>query len=166
MQSRYLFGFNCLFSLIFFFGFFLQVPVLDMIDRFLVDRARLFFPRACFSTSPPRLAKKKMPPKKAPPREKRVLLGRPGNNLKIGIVGRFCAPCFPCLVSMSPQVFLTSESHPSSTSCLKQVRHLSLVSIRCPPHSHPHSRPRQSCQLPLCNDKPRRGPHSRPRCSF
>ncbi|EKM78578.1 hypothetical protein AGABI1DRAFT_85507 [Agaricus bisporus var. burnettii JB137-S8] len=28
-----------------------------------------------------------MPPKKAPPREKRVLLGRPGNNLKIGIVG-------------------------------------------------------------------------------
>ena len=28
-----------------------------------------------------------MPPKKAPPQEKKVLLGRPGNNLKIGIVG-------------------------------------------------------------------------------
>ncbi|KAJ7284693.1 P-loop containing nucleoside triphosphate hydrolase protein [Mycena rebaudengoi] len=40
----------------------------------------------CFSTSPPRLAKKNMPPKKAVV-EKKTLLGRPGNNLKIGIVG-------------------------------------------------------------------------------
>ncbi|KAJ7454837.1 P-loop containing nucleoside triphosphate hydrolase protein [Mycena latifolia] len=39
-----------------------------------------------FSTSPPRFAKKKMPPKKAAA-EKKTLLGRPGNNLKIGIVG-------------------------------------------------------------------------------
>ncbi|KAG2146069.1 P-loop containing nucleoside triphosphate hydrolase protein [Suillus bovinus] len=31
--------------------------------------------------------KKKMPPKKAPAAEKKVLLGRPSNNLKIGIVG-------------------------------------------------------------------------------
>jgi len=31
--------------------------------------------------------KKRMPPKKAPPQEKKVLLGRPSNNLKIGIVG-------------------------------------------------------------------------------
>jgi obg-like ATPase 1 len=30
-----------------------------------------------------------MPPKKAPPQEKKVLLGRPSNNLKIGIVGTF-----------------------------------------------------------------------------
>ena len=30
-----------------------------------------------------------MPPKKAPPQEKKVLLGRPSNNLKIGIVGAF-----------------------------------------------------------------------------
>lgn len=30
-----------------------------------------------------------MPPKKAPEKEKKVLLGRPSNNLKIGIVGRF-----------------------------------------------------------------------------
>ena len=28
-----------------------------------------------------------MPPKKAPTQEKKVLLGRPSNNLKIGIVG-------------------------------------------------------------------------------
>jgi len=41
-----------------------------------------------FSTSATRAAKKKMPPKKALP-EKKVLLGRPGNNLKIGIVGVF-----------------------------------------------------------------------------
>ncbi|PAV16426.1 cytoplasmic [Pyrrhoderma noxium] len=40
-----------------------------------------------FSTTQPTLAKKKMPPKKAPEKEKKALLGRPSNNLKIGIVG-------------------------------------------------------------------------------
>ncbi|KAJ6570249.1 P-loop containing nucleoside triphosphate hydrolase protein [Mycena vulgaris] len=39
-----------------------------------------------FSTSSPRFIKRKMPPKKAVT-EKKTLLGRPGNNLKIGIVG-------------------------------------------------------------------------------
>jgi len=32
-----------------------------------------------------------MPPKKTPVQEKRTLLGRPGNNLKVGIVGLFPA---------------------------------------------------------------------------
>jgi obg-like ATPase 1 len=32
-----------------------------------------------------------MPPKKAAAPEKKTLLGRPGNNLKIGIVGLFAA---------------------------------------------------------------------------
>lgn len=76
---------------------FLLRPFLAMIDRFLVDRAGLrsfsfsLFQShpARFSTSPPSFAKKRMPPKKAPPPEKRTLLGRPGNNLKIGIVGLF-----------------------------------------------------------------------------
>jgi obg-like ATPase 1 len=36
--------------------------------------------------------KKRMPPKKAVTQEKKILLGRPGNNLKIGIVGLFSAP--------------------------------------------------------------------------
>ncbi|KAF6743265.1 cytoplasmic protein [Ephemerocybe angulata] len=40
-----------------------------------------------FSTSSILLAKKKMPPKKAAAPEKKALLGRPSNNLKIGIVG-------------------------------------------------------------------------------
>ncbi|KAG6910115.1 hypothetical protein DXG01_013169 [Tephrocybe rancida] len=44
-------------------------------------RARLF------SASPSRSIKKKMPPKKAAAQEKKTLLGRPSNNLKIGIVG-------------------------------------------------------------------------------
>ena len=35
-----------------------------------------------------------MPPKKAPPQEKKVLLGRPSNNLKIGIVGALCVPAY------------------------------------------------------------------------
>lgn len=44
-----------------------------------------------FSVSYPVYAKKKksMPPKKAAKEEKKALLGRPGNNLKIGIVGLF-----------------------------------------------------------------------------
>ncbi|CAA7268169.1 unnamed protein product [Cyclocybe aegerita] len=41
----------------------------------------------CFSTTASLLAKKKMPPKKAAAPEKKTLLGRPSNNLKIGIVG-------------------------------------------------------------------------------
>lgn len=77
-----------------------------MIDRFLVDRAglrslsfSLFQLRpARFSTSSPFFAKKRMPPKKAAPQEKRALLGRPGNNLKIGIVGLFSA--LPSLSSL------------------------------------------------------------------
>lgn len=41
-----------------------------------------------FSTSPSRQAKKRnMPPKKNQEKEKKILLGRPSNNLKIGIVG-------------------------------------------------------------------------------
>jgi hypothetical protein len=32
---------------------------------------------------------KRMPPKKAAAAEKKVLLGRPSNNLKVGIVGAF-----------------------------------------------------------------------------
>lgn len=36
--------------------------------------------------------KKRMPPKKAAQPEKKVLLGRPSNNLKIGIVGLFDLP--------------------------------------------------------------------------
>ncbi|KAG9224759.1 hypothetical protein CCMSSC00406_0002090 [Pleurotus cornucopiae] len=40
-----------------------------------------------FSSSPVACTKKRMPPKKAPAAEKKTLLGRPSNNLKIGIVG-------------------------------------------------------------------------------
>lgn len=49
----------------------------------------LSFPFAAarlFSSTTPR-HKKRMPPKKAPAQEKKTLLGRPSNNLKIGIVG-------------------------------------------------------------------------------
>ncbi|KAJ6612264.1 P-loop containing nucleoside triphosphate hydrolase protein [Mycena sp. CBHHK59/15] len=55
--------------------------------RILASPALLYSPSAShFSTSLPRFVKKKMPPKKAVV-EKKTLLGRPGNNLKIGIVG-------------------------------------------------------------------------------
>ena len=50
--------------------------------------------RRTFSVSSPALSsvKKRMPPKKAPVQEKKVLLGRPSNNLKIGIVGALFIP--------------------------------------------------------------------------
>ena len=49
-----------------------------------------------------------MPPKKALPQEKKVLLGRPGNNLKIGIVGAFLlitfhSPVTPLSPHRTPQ---------------------------------------------------------------
>lgn len=50
-----------------------------------------------FSFTAPLAAKKRnMPPKKAAKDEKKTLLGRPGNNLKIGIVGRFAAYARRC----------------------------------------------------------------------
>lgn len=48
------------------------------------------FASRTFSTFHPCLAKKRsMPPKKAAAKEAKSVLGRPGNNLKIGIVGLF-----------------------------------------------------------------------------
>ena len=44
-----------------------------------------------------------MPPKKAPAQEKKTLLGRPGNNLKIGIVGLFIRQSISCF-SLTPSV--------------------------------------------------------------
>jgi hypothetical protein len=49
---------------------------------------------------PPSKLKKKMPPKKAAAPEKKILLGRPSNNLKIGIVGTWQS--FPCLLQSHP----------------------------------------------------------------
>jgi hypothetical protein len=46
-----------------------------------------------FSSSAPAYVKKKMPPKKAAAAEKKTVLGRPSNNLKIGIVGLFTLWC-------------------------------------------------------------------------
>ena len=59
----------------------------QILHRYTTTSRLLDFP-AFFSTSVIREAKKKMPPKKSAP-ERKVLLGRPGNNLKIGIVGLF-----------------------------------------------------------------------------
>lgn len=63
---------------------------LEMRDRLSLLSLSLYTHRT-FSLSSAALAsrKKRMPPKKAPVQEKRVLLGRPSNNLKIGIVGTF-----------------------------------------------------------------------------
>ncbi|KAG9315134.1 P-loop containing nucleoside triphosphate hydrolase protein [Chiua virens] len=60
-----------------------------MIDRFGCRRSLLYHHLTrLFSVSPVTQAKpRKMPPKKASAQEKKVLLGRPSNNLKIGIVG-------------------------------------------------------------------------------
>jgi obg-like ATPase 1 len=54
-----------------------------------IYRYPIFVSRSFFSTSPSLSIKKKMPPKKAAAPEKKTLLGRPSNNLKIGIVGLF-----------------------------------------------------------------------------
>jgi hypothetical protein len=42
-----------------------------------------------------------MPPKKAAAQEKKVLLGRPSNNLKIGIVGLFLYPFHSLVIHSS-----------------------------------------------------------------
>lgn len=62
-----------------------HASVYQPLHRYTIAFHRLLF----FSTSATRAAKNKMPPKKAAPSEKKTLLGRPSNNLKIGIVGLF-----------------------------------------------------------------------------
>jgi len=75
-----------------------------------------------FSSTPIFNTKKRMPPKKAAAQEKKILLGRPGNNLKIGIVGLFfLRSSVRCPFPLLLQVFQTSESHPSLTFFLKPV---------------------------------------------
>lgn len=70
--------------------------------------------------------KKRMPPKKAAAPEKKVLLGRPSNNLKIGIVGLFFAlrPLHPYLtVCAFLQACQMSANHHSSMFYRTQVRY-------------------------------------------
>ena len=54
---------------------------------------------------------KKMPPKKAV-QEKKVLLGRPGNNLKIGIVGSLSDPS---------SYLISANSRHRSSECRKVI---------------------------------------------
>ena len=63
------------------------MPLFVRIDRTPMQPYR-FYHISSFSTTCSLLIKKKMPPKKAVV-EKKTLLGRPSNNLKIGIVGLF-----------------------------------------------------------------------------
>jgi hypothetical protein len=117
------------------FFLFLPHPFLAMIDRFLVDRAglrslslSLFQLRSArFSTSSICFVKKRMPPKKAAAPEKKTLLGRPGNNLKIGIVGLFRLLFISFIVLTSAQVSPMSESLPFSMPCQKPVCYLLLL---------------------------------------
>lgn len=72
-----------------------------------------------FSSSTPVLAKpkKRMPPKKAAAAEKKTLLGRPSNNLKIGIVGLFTSQSNRQSFDVAVvQACRTSGNRPSSTS--------------------------------------------------
>ena len=68
-----------------------RLGVLLALPLFPCPPLRLPFSFRTFSSSCPALAKtkKRMPPKKAAAPEKKTLLGRPSNNLKIGIVGLF-----------------------------------------------------------------------------
>ena len=100
--------------------------------------------------------KSRMPPKKAPEKEKKALLGRPSNNLKIGIVGRFAilVRFYPiCVILMARmQVSLTLENPRSSTSSQTPVSGYidgSDQMLKCPIYDQLRSW--KGCQLPLRN---------------
>ena len=65
-----------------------------------------------FTSTSPVQVKKRMPPKKAPEKEKRAILGRPSNNLKIGIVGLF----------IHPSVYPPTSSSDISALCVHLIR--------------------------------------------
>ena len=91
---------------LFFWKFWKMRDRLGLLTRWAASPSLSYPTPRSFSLSFVALAsrKKRMPPKKAPPQEKKVLLGRPSNNLKIGIVGTFPSHGF------SP--FIQSYSHP------------------------------------------------------
>jgi hypothetical protein len=99
-----------------------------MRDRLGLSAAILALSRRPFSVSSSALAsvKKRMPPKKAQAQEKKVLLGRPSNNLKIGIVGAYLL--FSLMsISNLPQDFQMSANHLSSMSSPRQVNYLNIT---------------------------------------
>ena len=112
-------------------------------------------PRRPFSCSPALAAKKRnaMPPKKAAAQEKKTLLGRPGNNLKIGIVGMFQLfhppHCFP--TSHLPGVPNVGKS-----SFFNTLSKTGQYASTHPQNLRPHIpyRPWKGCQLPLRHDQP------------
>jgi hypothetical protein len=93
-----------------------------------------------------------MPPKKAPPQEKKILLGRPSNNLKIGIVGTFPSHGFSHLIqSYSHPVGLPNVGKSSFFNALSQTGKNKFIPCRSTRTTIdlPFFRPRQSCQLSL-----------------
>jgi hypothetical protein len=90
--------------------------------KFLRDYRRWSLVLARNFHSSPASLKKKMPPKKAAAPEKKILLGRPSNNLKIGIVGTWHPLYFPSLIPTPPQVCQMSANLHSLMCYPIQVR--------------------------------------------
>jgi len=119
-----------------------------------------------FSASAFLQAKKKMPPKKAAAQEKKVLLGRPSNNLKIGIVGAFedrtPEPALkfmythPGLPNVGKSSFFNALSNTGAFLLLSFFKAWLIFFVR----------PGQSCKFSIRDNKSRRGPHPSPRHSL
>lgn len=94
-----------------------------------------------FSSTPAINYKKRMPPKRAAVQEKKIILGRPGNNLKIGIVGLFlayfCAVFVPMPLAGLPNVGKSSffnalsETGKDSKLCQAMANNESRLDAHC-----------------------------------
>jgi hypothetical protein len=106
--------------------------------------------------------KKKMPPKKAPAAEKKVLLGRPSNNLKIGIVGMHISS----LQSIRTQTLtgLPNVGKSSFFNVLSDTGEQSTPAVTY--SSLKYFRFGKGCQLSLRDDQPRRSAYPRARLAF
>ena len=122
-----------------------------------------------FSTSSPWAVKKRMPPKKSAAPEKKILLGRPSNNLKIGIVGQFSLPIRSHLLPfIHPYFFLKFYR---SAQCWKIFIFQCTLRNRYVANGLSNTknllitlRSRESRQFSIRNDKPRGGSYTCPRC--
>lgn len=118
-----------------------------------------------FATSSLRYVKKRMPPKKQAQAEKKILLGRPSNNLKIGIVGAFMTAWWTFFVEHPTDAGLPNVGKSSFFNALSETGTCNVFLLMTKYRWVP-CRSWQGCELSICYDQSGGSSHTCARFTF